>query len=177
MKDIIKSLLFISAAICSCGKEPAPLSNSDLIFSNSLPLKIPSYTFTLGNTEYLVRGDTSFYSVVTDTLPSTPVLKWDSVNVNLIYAGIFDAPIHEENGNITNSGNLIWAWHSGMLKGKNGMVQYNDGKTINSDGTYNNSDPVPLANGITYYWGVWAWNNSGTQIWFSSRPLKFYVKN
>ncbi len=177
MKNIISFLLIISAVICSCNKEPASLSNNDLIFSNSLPLEIPSYTFTLGSKEYFVRGDTSYFSNFLDTLPSTPVFKWDTVNVSLIYVGVFDVPIHTENGSITNSNDLIWAWHSGMLRGKNGLVQYIDGKTVKSDGSYSDSDPAPLISGNTYYWGVWAWNNSGTQIWFSSRLLKFYVKD
>ena len=107
MKNFIIFLFFISLVIGSCNKAPDILSNKDLIFSNSLPIRIPAYTFSVGNTEYTVRGDTSYFSDVPDTLPSTPVFEWDSVNVHLIYVGIFTAPIQVTNGNITNSSDLV----------------------------------------------------------------------
>ncbi len=168
-------LLFTCVIIASCKEEEITLNNEDLIFSNSFQIKIPSYQY-YDSTEkvYSVRGDTSFQSSYPDTLNDLPVIAWDSMGLRIITVAIFTSPIAATNNEIVNIEDIVWQWHSGMEFGEEGYVQFSDGKNV-FEGTIDyENDPEPLQERM-YYWGIWAWNASGTRLLYSSRQLEFYV--
>jgi hypothetical protein len=164
----------------SCSEEESAVYNPDLLFTSAFEIRIPSYSYqdSLGNT-YTVRGDTGYQSGITDTLNSTPDLIWDSMGIEILTAAIFNQPIQVEGGEISNTSDIIWQWHSGMLTGKEGAVQYSDGRNV----IHNTSDTIDYLNAPSalnsghYYWAVWGWNQSGVRIWYSSKQLEFYVSN
>ncbi|MBN2348605.1 MAG: hypothetical protein JXJ22_07210 [Bacteroidales bacterium] len=178
---MIKSILpiiFIALFISSCEKDEGTtdIYNEDLIFTRSIKINIPSYSYISGKgTQIFVRGDTSYFSPVSDTLSVEPVFAWDTVNVALLHIGIFTEEIQVSQNRIQNSNSMIWAWHSGMESGSDGYVKYSDGISV-SLGEYQGS-AIPLIPLNKYYWAVWAWNPSGTAIWFSSRQLTFVVED
>jgi hypothetical protein len=172
-------LIFLVLLFQGCEDEEEQVLNEDLIFKNSQEIQIPPFKYVLspGDTVY-VRGDLSFNSEVTDTVPPTPVLSWDSVKSNIVCAAIFAKSIQSDDHTITNdTSDIVWIWHSGLSGGKNGLVKFEEGIR-----NFNQSQPesllraAPLDEGQTYYWAVWAWDNSGIIIKFSSRQLKFTVK-
>jgi hypothetical protein len=159
----------------SCTEEEATLINEDLIFSNSYQIKIPGYTYfdSEGNSIF-VRGDSSYLASYPDTLNSLPLLAWDSIGLKLIIVAIFTSPIIVSNNEIVNFEDIIWEWHSGMNFGKEGYVQYLDGRDVINGEIGESVTPLHES---TYYWGVWAWNSNGKKILYSSRALEFYVLN
>jgi hypothetical protein len=112
-----------------------------------------------------------------------PLLKWDSIGINIITAAIFKRHIDVSGYDIRNPGDMVWQWHSGMQTDSNisreGYVQYLDGRNVIHSTTdtidYNNpARPLDVGH---YYWAVWGWNRSGIRIWYSSKQLEFYVSN
>ena len=167
--------LILFAFLFSCTEEESVLMNEDLIFSNSIKIDIPSYKyFDSGGNSFIVRGDTSYQAAYPDTLNSLPVLAWDSIGLKLINVAIFTSPIVVYNNEIINYEDIIWKWHSGMNFGKEGYVQYLDGRDVTNGEIGDVVTPLPES---TYYWGVWAWNSEGKRILYSSRALEFYVLN
>ena len=177
LKFISIFLLFL--CFYRCDENGETVFNEDLIFKNSYEITVPPYRYSLipGDSVY-VRGDLSFDSEIIDTVPSTPTLAWDSINSNIICAAIFKNNILVENNSIINdTSDIVWVWHSGLAKGRNGLVKYEDGirkMNIAQDDPLQNPDS--LIDGQIYYWGVWAWNNAGIEINFSSRELKFVIE-
>lgn len=168
-------LLIAFSLFYACTEEESAVINEDLIFSNSFQIKIPSYTYFDGEgNSIFVRGDSSYLASYPDTLNSLPLLAWDSVGLKLINVAIFTSPIVVSNNEIVNFNDIIWEWHSGMNFGKEGYVQYLDGRDVINGEIGEKVTPLEES---TYYWGVWAWNSNGRKILYSSRALEFYVLN
>jgi hypothetical protein len=177
MLNLLKYVpLIILSIVYSCADNSTTFNNNDLLFPNSLRLKVPSYTFSdsMGNS-FEVHGDTSYFTGIQDTLNKMPLFKWDSLGLKIITLAVFSSKPVVLNGKINNIGNIIWQWHSGMEFGREGMVQYSEGKSVFNDTIDYNQIVLPLENG-NYFWAVWAWTNDGTEILFSSRIMSFYVK-
>jgi hypothetical protein len=172
--------ILIFGSICSvlflaCTEDNTlTINNEDLIFNNSYPIEIPAYNYTdsLG-TIYYVQGDTN-YILLPDTLNSLPTLAWDSILFELVSVAIFTNHVQISGGEITNSSDIVWQWHSGMEFEKINRIKYSEGKSvINGEIIYGNP-ATPLIEG-NYYWAVWGWNNSGIRVLYSSRQREFYV--
>jgi hypothetical protein len=172
-------LLFLALLYQGCEDEDEPVLNEELIFKHSQEIIIPpfKYALTPGDTVY-VRGDLSFNSATVDTVPPTPVLSWDSVKSNIVCAAIFANSIQSDDQTITNdTSDIVWIWHTGLSGGENGLVKFEQGvRQINTSQPESLLRAAPLNQGQTYYWAVWAWDNSGITIKFSSRQLKFTVR-
>lgn len=177
-KIIACSLSFIILLIVfgSCEESSEQPFNKELIFPGAREVKVPLYVYQSEEREITVHGDEGFKNDIVDTLTSMPVLRWDSLETELIVAAIFRSPIQVLNGEISNTGDMVWIWHSGLDQGTDGMLAFTDGRSI-TDGNLNSlSQPQPLPAMQTFYWGVWSWDDSGIKIIYSSRQLTFYVK-
>lgn len=167
--------LFCGLPFFSCSEDDAIIiNNEDLIFSNSYPIKISAYQYSdsLG-ANYYIKGDTSFI-LPPDTLNDQPTLAWDSIFTELVSAAIFTSPVIVSGGEITNSTDIIWQWHSGMEFEKINRIKYSEGlNVIHGEIIYDNP-ATPLIQG-NYYWAVWGWSNSGIRVLYSSRQREFYV--
>jgi len=169
----IPSILFV--LFFNCAEEEEVLQNEEFIFSNSFQIKIPEYQYydNKGNL-FLVRGDTSYQTAYPDTLNNMPSFVWDSIGLKIITVAIFTLPIVVENDQIMNVDDIVWEWHSGMDFGKEGYVQFIEGKNVIQGEITDTVTPLQEGN---YYWGVWAWNSTGKKVVYSSRQLGFYVLN
>ena len=172
--------IILIGSICSiiffaCSEDNAiTINNEDLIFTNSYPIKIPSYNYTDSmGTIYFVQGDTNF-TLPPDTLNSFPTLAWDSIFSGLVSVAIFTWPVIVSGGEITNSSDIVWQWHSGMEFEKINKIKYSEGKSVINGEIMYESPPSLLLEG-NYYWAVWGWNNSGIRVLYSSRQHEFYV--
>lgn len=86
---------------------------------------------------------------------------WNPSGQQQVALGLFEAPIQIVNGNIQNKNDNIWAWHSGLKNGQQGLVKFSDGYGV-ENGIWQNQKPIKITNGKQYYWAVWAWDNNGT---------------
>ena len=101
---------------------------------------------------------------------------WDSIGETHVFLGIFTKSIDVSNNTIVNINDNIWAWHTGLGTGRDGDVFFNDGYDV-LEGTIDTSHlPTPLTSGESYYWAVWAWNEKGLDIKYSSEENYFTVQ-
>ncbi len=171
--DYILTLLITLG--CSCSTKDNILDNTDLLFTNSIRLKVPSYSFADStNHIFNVRGDTNYYTGNSDTMNSSPLFRWDSMGIKIITMAIFNSKPEVINEKINNVKNIIWQWHSGMEFGYEGRVQYFEGRNVYNDTIDYNQIPKPLVKG-NYYWAVWGWTGDGTEILCSTRIMSFIV--
>lgn len=185
MKTATYILLLITLLVsASCESDDEPLvENKDLIFINTFPFRVSPYSYESENEQYHVSGDLVYETRIPDTLNSTPLFKWDSVNIKSIETarvksytvGLFSSPIRSSSIRILNPEDLIWQWHSGLDSGDYGEVHYNDGLPVENGAYLPGESPEALTAGH-YYWAIWAWDPSGTQLWFSSRQMEFIVE-
>jgi len=161
-----------------CSDDDDILFNEDLVFNYSYEIKIPPFMYiSIQGDSVFVRGDLSFDSDIIDTVTPKPTLSWEKVESEIICAAIFKNSIDADNNSIKNdASDIVWIWHSGLAEGENGLVKFEHGiKEIDPDNLDSTSEPEPLVQGKIYYWAVWAWDNSGIEIRFSSRELRFIV--
>ncbi|MBN1598595.1 MAG: hypothetical protein JW894_09900 [Bacteroidales bacterium] len=175
---IILSVLFL---LMNCSSDEVTINNEDLIFTNSLRIKIPPYNYSdsLGS-GYEILGDTGYYSSYVDTVDNMPVFKWDSLGLNLITVVVASSELIVRNNEILNVEDIIWQWHSGMeFCGTEGCVSFLQGRSVENGIIDYSADPEPLGRNSVrdYHWAIWAWNISGTKVLYSSRQLEFHVIN
>jgi parallel beta-helix repeat protein len=107
---------------------------------------------------------------------SQPGFSWSTGQSALTFVGLFDQPPVVRRNEVTNTGNMIWAWHSGLANVGAGAVNYEQGIRVVA-GRLTARTPEPLISGRTYYWSVWGWNASGLTIVASSQVGYFIVQN
>lgn len=88
-----------------------------------------------------------------------PNFSWPAIGAKHVVCAIFSERIQTKQDRITNLDRLVWVWHTGLGKGREGNVLYEHG-VPNANST---EKPKPLPKG-NYYWGVWAFNEEGTPI-------------
>lgn len=105
-----------------------------------------------------------------------PPFVWEPTEKKYVFAAIFDDEnIDVKDSKIINKDKIIWAWHSGLGSGKEGSVSFYDGRKV-LNGEVTNELPDKLKSKNYYIFGVWAWNNDGTQILYSSEVIYFYIE-
>jgi hypothetical protein len=160
----------------SCVKGTINLNNVDLLFPNSLRIRVKAYSYDDGSGNIIpVSGDTIYYTEIPDTLNNAPVFEWDSLVQNFTTVAIFKTRPIVTAGKIINTKDIIWQWYTGMTTQKiKGQVKYFDGRNVINDSIAYNKEVLPLNKG-NYYWAVWNWTNDGTVILMSSRVMWFSV--
>jgi hypothetical protein len=168
-------LFLIPLFMYCCTDERQKLNNDDLLFPDSERIIISPYNFTVENVEYRCEGDTLYFTGQKDTFPDAPVFKWDSLGFTYLTLAIFNEYPDVSNSQINNSDAVVWQWHSGMDLGKEGDVELSDGKNVKNGEIMYNEETLEFLPSGDYYWAVWGWNNSGVNIIYSSRIMRFIV--
>lgn len=109
------------------------------------------------------------------TVSPTPQFVWRATGMRLVHAAAFDENIDIQNGRIANPTANVWAWHSGLGTGVEGLVRFEDGMDVRDGELQEGAPPTPLEQGQSYVWAVWAWNESGTEVTNSSPRIFFSV--
>lgn len=184
-------LFIVSFIFISCSKEMDFPSQGSLnpLFSSSELISIPPYTYSENTDVYYIRGDSSINPNVViiggqefilqpeDIFSSQPLLQWTATGLKFVAVGIFDEQPSVSNitDSITNPEHMIWTWNTSM-EGREGFVEYNNGISVQNGVFQNGLIPTPLSiSSQKYYWAVWAWDNNGEEILYSSLVLPFYV--
>lgn len=147
--------LAMSAAACGGGGQPE--EPRDQNFANAL---FPRATLiTVGTPQ--------------GRCPASPAFTWQTTGQAIVYAGIFTSNIVVSNGRIINSQDNVWAWHSGLARGREGNVSFNDGVSVVGGTLQLDRPATPLVHGQSYVWAVWAWSDDGSRVLASSRETFF----
>jgi len=88
-----------------------------------------------------------------------PHFQWASTGRKHVVCAVFSERIQLKNNIITNQHKVVWLWHTGLGKGREGNVLYEHG--VDKEGGTGN--PPPLKKG-TYYWAVWVLDDAGSPI-------------
>ncbi len=104
-----------------------------------------------------------------------PHFSWKSSGNTMVFLGLFTKSISIKGKNISNVNDIVWAWHSGLGKGRAGDVEFLEGVDVLNGELITDRPPSPLFNGQMYYWAVWAWNEEGIEITHSSNEFYFLV--
>lgn len=135
--------------------------------------------FDLGNTifpeaHYLIETGIPGFDEKTNSMPS---FTWKVTGQRYVYLAIFKNNIIVQSNRIQNIKDNVWAWHSGLGTGREGWVQFGDGRNVTDGVLQLNLEPTELLFGESYYWAVWAWDDEGKIITHSSQEMFFIVEN
>ncbi len=101
----------------------------------------------------------------------TPTFRWQPTNNRHVVAAVFDSPAVVADGNIDNTDDIVWIWHSGLGLDDEGNVSFKRGV----DGIQSGQPTEPLERGRTYYWAIWAWDDLGAHVTHASPLTSFGV--
>jgi hypothetical protein len=193
----MKKLIYLAClSWAACNSESAePLSQVDAstIFKTAL-LPIPHYEYGDNGDTIEVFGDELVFTFLPPDCPMVPggcppelfheqftrhfKIEWTDVGTELVMIGIFKKNISAQTVGpfINNDTDMIWTWHSGMPTGNKGNVFYEDGRSV-IDGIidYENDPAILPVSSSIYHLGIWAWNNEGTRIIYSSHPIRIQI--
>ena len=97
-----------------------------------------------------------------------PAFAWQATGSKYIVLIIFREKIDLKNGQISNPQDAVWNWNTGMGRGREGNVNYSDGRDVRNGIT---QDMVtPLAPG-TYYIAAWGYNAEYDLLYSSKEYL------
>ena len=109
-----------------------------------------------------------------DTIPDIyPMFAWEATGSKMVFLGIFVNNINITAGQIANIDDNIWAWHSGLGKGRIGSVAFDDGFDTVNGMLQTDRPPTPLFENTPYIWAIWAWSDDGNLISHASREMLF----
>ena len=61
---------------------------------------------------------------------NTPSFAWRTTGSRFIVLAVFEDKIDLEGKAVTNSQDVVWTWHSGIGKGREGNVSFSDGADV-----------------------------------------------
>lgn len=160
IKKIFLLITYLALLNFNCGGPDRP---EDYELENAVFTKAKYLIFT---------GKPEFDSITT----TTPTFTWNITGQKLVFLGIFDDNIKTKGNKIINVENNIWAWHTGLGKGREGNVKYEDGCDVIDSELQVDKSPTPLTSGNSYTWAVWAWDDEGLKITHSSQEMFFTVE-
>jgi hypothetical protein len=159
---VISLVLGLCGFIAGCGFDMGP--------QNPVRPSDAEFTNTVFPQTFLIEARVQI--VCTSAGPQL-VFTWQSTGQPLVFVGVFDENIAVAGGRIVNSDANIWAWHSGLGRGREGNVLFSQGRDVRDGILQENA--TDLVDGETYAWAVWAWDDSGTVVSHSSREQTFRV--
>jgi len=121
-------------------------------------------------TRLIIITQPAFGSVI---YTQEPNFTWNPISSNASMLVVMDRPpaVNSPGGDpskIVNIDRIRWFWHPGLPSGTQGIVNFSDGRVLNSETITDTSPAIPLTKGRSYYWAVWEWNEDKTRIVASS---------
>lgn len=113
------------------------------------------------------------------TVSTEPAFSWVKTGAKLVFLAVFDSNINIRNTSsgqeIGNPADIVWAWNTSMGTAREGAVFYQQGRPVINGIIEYTASPSPLQSGSTYTWAVWAWNETGSTVVFSSSEMYINV--
>ncbi|MCA9672812.1 MAG: hypothetical protein KC503_44775 [Myxococcales bacterium] len=98
-----------------------------------------------------------------------PSFSWPATGERHVVCAVFRKRIAVRQDRIENEDDMVWVWHSGMRRGREGNVRWDDGRPGPSS-----TDPPRSLPAGTYYWALWTLDVAGNPLG-SSRELTMNV--
>lgn len=95
-----------------------------------------------------------------------PAVSWPATDEKHVVCALFAERISVSDQQITNANEIVWLWHTGLGKGREGNVLWENGVP----GPEQTAKPKPLGKG-TYFWAVWALDEQGLPSWSSEEMV------
>jgi hypothetical protein len=173
--------------------------SSNVIFPNTQRIYIPAYNYPSLSSQFhifgnsiLVSGDSliekignsnscCYFAEVVDRYPIEPVYKWSVIPSNLTAIAVFEnvVQLSIDGKRIQNVDDIVWTWNSGMGTGSqvggNVVIHHKDGRDVSNGQIL--STVTKLDTNKLYYWGIWAWDDNGVNVTYSSRAIPFVVES
>lgn len=106
-----------------------------------------------------ILRDVSALQAAASGTPQRPDFSWPATNEKHVVCAVFRRRINVRRNEITNPDDIVWLWHSGLAKGRDGNVLYAHGLANERGG----APPARLPAG-TYFWAVWALDEQGLPV-------------
>lgn len=90
-----------------------------------------------------------------------PSFSWSATGQKHVVCAVFSERIQVKNNQITNTNKVVWLWHTGIGRGREGNVLYENG--ISGSNAPLDQIPQSLKSG-TYFWGAWVLDEGGTPV-------------
>jgi hypothetical protein len=141
-------LLLLAAGLLTigCGSSSSAPSNDSFVYQNQI------FTSTAELGAAASNPDTG-----------RPSFSWPATGLKHVVVAIFRAHIDVQSNLIVNTDQVVWIWHTGIGRGREGNVTFDDGASAVDDEGRPQGSPSTLQGG-TYYWAVWALDEEGTPV-------------
>jgi len=184
IKKVNFNLIPIVIIICTligCDKERGEYIEIDkepikgLLFNVKKEITIPEYFYEDENgNQYKIKS--SKQAINFDTTNKNPLIKWDTIDSPMTIVAIANDSLTVKNNNIVNINSIMWIWHNGMKKGKNGQVYFAEGCNVEKGCIkYNESIIDTLKIDNTYYLYIWGFDYYGKNIKYASKTKKLFI--
>lgn len=160
--------LFTASSSCSAGANIANTGTGSVLYQY-VPLNVGQI---FPGTNLITLTFPANGAVIATNEPS---FTWSPTGSSYVFLGVFNRPISIQNNGIANITDLVWVWHSGLGHGREGDLTFQDGVASVNGNFSSSGTPQPLVRGKTYWWAVWAWDNAGVKILYSSEEYHFTV--
>lgn len=137
---LLSCCLLIAAA--GCGAEDAESDPAGFVYNNQL------------------FRDTQVIQAARSGATGTPAFSWPATEEKHVACAVFSERIQVSQDEISNPESVVWIWHSGLGRGREGNVLYEHGVNDPNSG----AAASPLPPGKTYYWAVWALDLAGYPV-------------
>lgn len=177
-------------ASCEDKDDPGPTDFGTVFDRAHLPFPAYDYVDTeTGDSVHVFGDDFVFTFIAPECENGCPpeqfyeqfsqhfVIKWTPLgSINNVAIGIFNEIISlSSDYTISNNTDMVWSWHRKMGTGNLGEVRFIDGKSLKNDTIDYYNPPNILDLNQIYYLGIWVWNEEGTQIEYSTYPIKIKI--
>jgi len=161
--------LFISLfVLLSCGGSDE--SYEDATAENTDGMIVP-------RSDYTQLQNQIFYGTIPINLEitpksNTPSFAWRTTGSRFIVLAIFEDKIDLEGKTVTNPQDVIWTWHSGIGKGREGNVSFSDGADMKNGEISNPAIATFLEPNSIYYVAIWGYDDADN-VMYSSKEHRY----
>jgi hypothetical protein len=132
----------ILLAASGCGAEDAESDPTGFVYNNQ------------------IFRDTALIQAARSGNVSTPAFSWPATEEKHVACAVFSERIQVDQDEIANPESVVWIWHSGLGRGREGNVLFEHG--VSEPGS--RAPASPLSPTKTYYWAVWALDLAGYPV-------------
>ncbi|MBB14187.1 hypothetical protein CMK22_02895 [Candidatus Poribacteria bacterium] len=127
--------------------------------------------------DYTQLQNQIFYGTIQIDLEITPKsnipsFAWRTIGSRFMVLAVFEDKIDLEGKTITNPKDVVWTWHSGIGKGREGNVSFSDGVDVRNGEIANSTAVTSLEANSIYYVAIWGYDDA-YNLMYSSKEYKY----
>ena len=103
---------------------------------------------------------------------NTPSFAWRTTGSKFMVLTIFEDKIDLRGKTVANPQDVVWTWHSGVGKGREGNVSFSDGADVEKSEISNPATATSLEPNSIYYIAIWGYDDA-YNLMYSSKEYKY----